>query len=103
MTVRPLHSLLFLMKSKMDINVLIAGLIFGCPFNKEENCCSNESNPDLEIEHTQTRTELKLKLEELLHNIKMSFDNQRAKHFTNIESQYISHVFELKWFFYNSD
>lgn len=43
------------------------------------------TNPDLEIEHAQTRTELKLKLEELLHNIKTSFDNQRAKHITNIE------------------
>lgn len=43
------------------------------------------TNPDLEIEHAQTRTELKSKLEDTLHNIKMSFDNCRAKHLTNIE------------------
>jgi len=43
------------------------------------------TNPDLEIEHAQTRTELKSKLEDTLHNIKMSFDNCRAKHLTNIK------------------
>lgn len=26
-------------KKEMDTNVLIAGLIFGCPFDKEESCC----------------------------------------------------------------
>lgn len=43
------------------------------------------TNPDLEIEHAQTRAELKSKLEDALHNIKMSFDNQRAKHLDNIK------------------
>jgi len=42
------------------------------------------TNPELEIEHAQTRSELKSKLEDTLHSIKMSFDNCRAKHLTNI-------------------
>ena len=43
------------------------------------------TNPDLEIEHAQTRAQLKSKLEDTLHNITMSYNNQRAKHLTNIE------------------
>lgn len=43
------------------------------------------SNAKLEREHAQTRSALKLKFEELLYDIKLSFDNRHARNINNIQ------------------
>lgn len=41
------------------------------------------TNPELEKEHSQTRSELKVKFEELLHDIKLSYNNRQQKNQAN--------------------
>ena len=41
------------------------------------------TNPELEREHSQTRTALKAKFEDILHDIKLSYNNRQQKHQAN--------------------